>query len=66
MRLKYKISKVAIGNKEHQKNENWWMNGKQCRPWSDVAYCGVWSGSTLFAKVCLSQYIWIIMYVPNI
>ena len=22
---------------------------KQCRPWSDAAECGVWSGSTLFA-----------------
>ena len=22
---------------------------KQCRPWSDAALCGVWSGSTLFA-----------------
>ena len=24
---------------------------KQCRPWSDSAICGVWSGSTLFASV---------------
>ena len=24
---------------------------KQCRPWSDAAFCGVWSGSTLFAYV---------------
>ena len=24
---------------------------KLCRPWSDVAFCGVWSGSTLFANV---------------
>ena len=23
----------------------------QCRTWSDAAFCGVWSGSTLFAKV---------------
>ena len=23
--------------------------GKQCRPWSDAAERGVWSGSTLFA-----------------
>ena len=22
---------------------------KQCRPWSDAAFCGIWSGSTLFA-----------------
>ena len=24
---------------------------KQCRPWSDVVFCGIWSGSTLFANV---------------
>ena len=24
---------------------------KQCRPWSDAVFCGVWSGSTLFANV---------------
>ena len=23
---------------------------KQCRPWSDAAFCGVWSGFTLFAE----------------
>ena len=22
---------------------------KQCRPWSDITSCGVWSGSALFA-----------------
>ena len=22
---------------------------KQCRPWSDAAFCGVWTGSALFA-----------------
>ena len=32
---------------------NCWMSGKQCRPWSDAAFCGIWSGSTLFAKACL-------------
>ena len=32
------------------------MSGKQCRPWSDAAFCSIWSGSTLFAKACLSQY----------
>ena len=32
------------------------MSGKQCRPWSDAAYCGVWSGSPLFAQACLSEY----------
>ena len=34
------------------------MYGKQCRPWSDAAFCGVWSGPTLFAKAYLSQYLW--------
>ena len=24
---------------------------KQCRPWSDALFCGVWSGTALFAKV---------------
>ena len=24
---------------------------KQCKPWSDAAFCGVWSGSALFANV---------------
>ena len=33
------------------------MYGKQCRLWSDAEFCGIWSGSTLFAKVCLSQYL---------
>ena len=23
----------------------------QCKPWSDAAFCGVWSGSTLFTNV---------------
>ena len=27
-----------------------------CRPWSDVAFCGIWSGSTLSAQACLSYY----------
>ena len=27
------------------------MCGKQCRPWSNAAFCGVWSGSTLFAHI---------------
>ena len=33
------------------------MYGKQCRPWSDAAFCCVWPGSTLFAKAYLSQYL---------
>ena len=32
------------------------MHGKLCRPWSDAAFCSIWSGSTLFAKAFLSQY----------
>ena len=27
-----------------------WMSDKQCRPWSDGAYCAVWSGSKLIAQ----------------
>ena len=39
------------------------MYGKQCRPWSDAAFCSIWSGSTLFAKACLSQYLlWYIFF----
>ena len=26
------------------------MYGKQCRPWSNATFCGIWSGSTLFAN----------------
>ena len=33
------------------------VDGKQWRPWSDAAFCGVWSGSTLFAKAYLSRYL---------
>ena len=32
-----------------------WTRCKQYRPWSD-AIRGVWSGSTLFAQTCLSQF----------
>ena len=38
------------------------MYGKQCWPWSDAASCGVWSGSTLFAKVYLFQYLGLLQY----
>ena len=34
------------------------MYSKQCRPWWDAAECGVSSRSTLFAEVCLSEYLW--------
>ena len=40
--------------------ENGYMSGKQCRPWSDAAFCGVLSGSTVFAQVCLSQILWLL------
>ena len=33
-----------------------WMSDKECRPWSDAASRGVWSGSTLFAQTCLTKY----------
>ena len=32
-----------------------WMSGKQCRPRSDAATCGVWSGSIQFAQTFLSE-----------
>ena len=32
------------------------MSSKQCMPWSDAS-SGVWSGSTLFVQVCLSEYL---------
>ena len=34
----------------------WGLSSKQRGPWSDAAFCGVWSGSTLFAQACLSKY----------
>ena len=37
-------------------SKNCWMSCKQCRPWSDATFCDIWSGSTLFARVCLSKY----------
>ena len=38
------------------------LYGKQCRPWSDAAFCSIWSGSTLFAKAYLSQYLGLLWY----
>ena len=38
------------------------MYGKQCRPWSGPTFCGIWSGFTLFAKACLSQYLGLLWY----
>ena len=37
-------------------SKNAGLDDKQCRPWSDAAFCSIWSGSTLFAQACLSQY----------
>ena len=39
-----------------------YMYGKQCRPWSDAAFCSIWSRSTLFAKAYLSQYLGLLRY----
>ena len=39
-----------------------WMSGKQWRPWSDATYCGIWSGSTLFAQACLSLCLGLLWY----
>ena len=30
---------------------NFRIKCKQCRPWSDAGFCGIWSGSKLFANV---------------
>ena len=40
------------------------MYSKQCRPWSDAAFCGVWSGSTLLTKTYLSQYLGLLRSTP--
>ena len=34
-------------------SENWWMNGKQCRPWWDAAFCGVYAASHLCLQCLL-------------
>ena len=36
--------------------ENCVMSGKQCSPWSDAEFCGIWSGSTQFTQDYLSEY----------
>ena len=33
------------------------------RHWSDPAFCGIWSGSTLLAKAYLSQYLGLLRYI---
>ena len=45
-------------------SKNCWMSGKQCRPWRDAAFCGVLSGSTLFAQACLSEHIRYLFILP--
>ena len=37
----------------------------QCRPWSDAAFCSIWSESTLFAKAYLSQYLGLLGYLGS-
>ena len=48
--------------------KNCWMSGKQCRPWSDAMFCGIWSGSTLFAQAYLSQnlQLWYLYYILQV
>ena len=41
------------------------MCGKQCWPWSDATFCGIWSGSTLFAKAYMSQYLGLLRYLEQ-
>ena len=38
------------------------MSERQCIPWSDAAFCGVWSGSTLFAQAIMSKSLEYILY----
>ena len=40
-----------------------YMYSKQCRSWSDATFCGIWSGSTLFAEAYLSQYLFRVIAV---
>ena len=40
-------------------------SGKQSRFWLDVAFCGIWSGSSLFAQACLSQYLELIWWIES-
>ena len=34
---------------------NFWMSGKQCRPWLDDTFCNILPGPTVFAQACLSK-----------
>ena len=40
-------------------SKNNWTYGKQYRPRSDAAFCGVWSGSTLFAYAFVHLFLWL-------
>ena len=42
------------------------MSSIQCRPWSEVSFCNIWSGSTLFAQAHLSQYLGLLWYCQNL
>ena len=42
------------------------MSGKECRPRSNAAFCGIWSGSTLFAQSNLFKYLAWIWYFWDI
>ena len=40
------------------------MIGKQCRPWSDVAVCDIWSWSKQFAQAGLAvQFLGLLKYI---
>ena len=40
-----------------------WMSNKQCRPWSNAAFCSIWCGSTLYAHACMSRYLGLLQYL---
>ena len=50
------------------------VNGKQCKPWSDAAFCSIWSWSALFAKVqfwsikhkCMNNTISLILVIQQV
>ena len=41
------------------------MYGKQCRPWLDAVFCGIWSESTLFVKAYLFQILRVITVIKG-
>ena len=52
--LPYLLSFKSTLPRVHVSKTNW-MGAKQCRPRSDAAFRGVWSGFTLFAQALLSE-----------